>query len=286
MEYLRSDSINVYTDGSQKSKPRRGGFGIIYVTEDDDGEPVVEDIVRTGYEGATNQQMELWAVIEALRELANKQWTPVDVKKHSRITFFMDSAYVLNGVKSARFQQADGWSNRDGKPVSNSHLWELFLEAEKRSPLPVYYEKVKAHSGNEYNNLADAQAKKSADKRAGRYLPGAAVARRKLSPNQVKVGSIRPHGQIELIHVVTEKPEKGAANIFKVEVVDAASKDFECVDLYAGDLSLGLRPHHAYWVQLNDDPKNPQILNVLHEVPRDEIVYSDDDEAEDDDAGS
>ncbi len=278
MEYLRSDSINVYTDGSQKTKPRRGGFGVVYVTDDGGEEWDVDNFVRTGYAGATNQQMELWAVIEALRELKRGQSLPFDVNKFRRITFYTDSAYVLNGEKSAPYWEADGWTNRDNRPVSNSHLWELFLEARRKAPFRVEFEKVKAHSGVEYNELVDKQAKASAEKQVGKYLPGAAVARRKFSPQQVKPGSIRPTGQIEVVHVITENPEKGEANRYKIEVVNVDSPDFESVDLYYADQALGLRPYHAYKVQLNDDPSNPRILDRIQEVPREDIFYSDEDD--------
>lgn len=278
MEYLRSDSINVYTDGSQKEKPRRGGFGIVYVTDNGGEGWDVDDFVRPGYAGASNQQMELWAVIQALRELGSKGWTPVDVANFKRITFYLDSQYVIDGAKAAERLQRQGWKNRDGKPVSNSRLWEAFLEAKKKIKIPIDFVKVDAHSGNEYNDLADVQAKLSREKQIGQYLPGAAIARRKFSSKQVKHGSIRPCGQVELIHVITEYPEMGEANRFKIEVVDPQSDDFEHVDFYYAAQGLHLRPHHAYVVQLNDDPKNPRILEKIDEIARDDLAYTDDDE--------
>lgn len=280
MEYMHEDFINVYTDGSQKQKPRRGGFGIVYVTDSGGDDWDDDDFVRPGYAGATNQQMELWAVIEALHELRDGRTLTFDPKTFRRIVIFTDSAYVINGEKSAPYWEGDGWVNRDGRPVSNSHLWELFLRARHKAPLRVEFKKVPAHSGVKYNEMADNQARASADKQVGKYLPGAAVARRKFSPQQVKQGSIRPSGQIELLHVVTENPEKADANKYKVEVVDADSPDFESVDFYYADQSLGLRPYHAYKVQLNDDPSNPRIIAVLNEVPREDIFYSDEDDEE------
>lgn len=84
--------------------------------------------------------------------------------------------------------------------------------------------------------------------------------------------------------MITENPEKGDANKYKIEVVDVDSPDFESVDLYYAAQRLGLRPHHAYKVQLNDDPSNPRIIEVLIEVPRDELIYSDEDEEASDEA--
>lgn len=283
MEYLRSDSINVYTDGSQKERPRRGGFGIVYVTDSGGDDFDVDNFARPGYEGASNQQMELWAVVQALRELGAKGWKPLDVEKFKRITFYLDSQYVIDGANAAERLRAQGWKNRDGKPISNSRLWEAYLEAKKKIKIPIYFEKVRGHSGNKYNDMADAQADLSRENRIGQYLPGAAIARRKFSSKQVKQGSIRPAGQIVLIHVITEYPEMGDANRFKIEVVDPESDDFEKVDFYYADQALKLRAHHAYMVQLNEDKKNPRIVAVIDEIAREDLFYADEDQEADED---
>ena len=56
--------LYIYTDGSSLPKPRRGGIGIRYIYVDDTEEDVFIDQVLEGHEGASNNQMELLAVIE------------------------------------------------------------------------------------------------------------------------------------------------------------------------------------------------------------------------------
>lgn len=283
MENLRADSINIYTDGSQKERPRRGGFGIVYVIEGANGHPQVidADIVRPGFAGASNQQMEMWAVIEALKELGRRRYAPVNVSAFRRITIFTDSKYVLEGVESARRAwRYNGWVRRDGQPVSNSRLWELLLEAEHKVSLPVYYVKVKGHSGNEYNNLADDQADRSCELQSGQRLPGSAVVRRKRSPKQVRAGSITPAGQTDLIHVFTVYDERAEARKYKIEIVDEDSVDFESVDFAFARSDPGVRAAHVYRVKFEGGTADLWIEDVLEEIPREDIFDSTVDEAD------
>lgn len=277
MENLRADSINVYTDGSSKDNPRTGGFGIVYVIEDENGnlQKVDEDIVRAGFAGASNQQMEMWAAVVALKELASKQYPPVDVAKFRRITIFTDSNYLLTHVESARRAwQHNGWVLRDGRPVSNSRIWEILLDAIHRAPHRVYFEKVKAHSGHEFNELADQQATASRLKQTGQRLPGSAVVRRKRSAKQVKDGSIPRQGQVELIHVITAYDEKAGSAKFKVEVVDEESPEWSAVDFAHTRTDLGLRATHIYRVQFDSGTDSLWIVDVLEEVSRENVFES------------
>lgn len=61
------DALNVYTDGSSYSGPRTGGIGIRFITIDEHGNEKILDIEEPGFNGATNNQMELYACIQALK---------------------------------------------------------------------------------------------------------------------------------------------------------------------------------------------------------------------------
>ena len=65
---LRDDAINVFPDGSSRSKPRRGGIGYRIVTFDAAGNEVCEDEWLPGYESGNNQEMELKACIRPYAE--------------------------------------------------------------------------------------------------------------------------------------------------------------------------------------------------------------------------
>lgn len=77
VEYVDERDLNVYIDGSSLSSPRRGGVGILFITEGPDGHWLETPYGVAGFGGATNNQMELQACVEVLRGLARGQ-VPVD----------------------------------------------------------------------------------------------------------------------------------------------------------------------------------------------------------------
>jgi ribonuclease HI len=124
VEYLDERDINLYTDGSSYSGPRRGGMGVRFVTTDEAGVEHGEDFPLSGYDGAANQQMELAAPIEALKAVVRGS-APVQKRDYRRIVVFTDSEYVVNGYDGARFSwQSNRWMTRDGNPVAHAVLWK------------------------------------------------------------------------------------------------------------------------------------------------------------------
>jgi ribonuclease HI len=53
-DIIDENAINIYTDGSSYTGPRRGGMGIVFVTVNDEGHEVVEEHQPLGHRGATN----------------------------------------------------------------------------------------------------------------------------------------------------------------------------------------------------------------------------------------
>jgi ribonuclease HI len=97
------NALNIYADGSSYSHPRRGGIGIRYVTIDDAGNEVVQNEEILGYEGATNNEMELLACIKALEgAIKHPNFATVD-----RIYVFTDSMYITNNLVRAKFEWLD-----------------------------------------------------------------------------------------------------------------------------------------------------------------------------------
>lgn len=95
--------------------------------------------------------MELSAAIAALEAIKNKE-LPVIIRT--------DSSYLANGMtKWLEGWKRQGWKNRDGKPVPNWDLWErLDILNDSR----VHWQWVRAHDGNELNEVADKLAKAAA----------------------------------------------------------------------------------------------------------------------------
>lgn len=135
-------NIEVYTDGGCHGNPGPGGWA--YVIETDGG--------RTEGSGGdpqtTNNKMELEAVIQALRKVAQDSHEPRLVTVHT------DSQYVRNGITTwIKTWMSNGWRTAAKKPVKNQDLWIRLHELEEL--VRPRWEWVKGHSGDELNERCD-----------------------------------------------------------------------------------------------------------------------------------
>jgi ribonuclease HI len=207
MEYLAENALGIYTDGSSYSRPRRGGVGMLFVWTAEDGSEAVHEEAPPGYVGATNNQMELLACIEALRLLLGKR-PPVDPSRYAKITVFTDSTYITNNLNAAKFQwPRRGWTTSRGTPVDNAQLWkELIrqLQLADRAGKRVDVMWVKGHKTSQHNRRADRLAKRSAKTPSSRRVSHVRV-RRKKSPRSVEVGSVRMEGQLATIRIISDE---------------------------------------------------------------------------------
>jgi len=136
------DKIVIYTDGACSGNPGKGGWGAILMFKEH------EKKISGGLKETTNNQMEIRAVIEALKT----------IKKPNEIIINTDSKYVMDGItKWINGWKKNGWRTADRKPVKNSELWqELDEEVGKHM---IEWRWVKGHSGNKYNDIADELAR-------------------------------------------------------------------------------------------------------------------------------
>jgi len=133
-----SEVIEIYTDGACSGNPGKGGWGAILLYCEHKKE-------ISGYLAhTTNNQMELMAVIEALKI----------VKKTIEIIIYTDSVYVKDGITKWIINwKKNGWKTANKKPVKNLELWqELDSLAANHQ---ITWKWVKGHSGNKYNEIAD-----------------------------------------------------------------------------------------------------------------------------------
>lgn len=140
-----TDIIEIYTDGSCLGNPGVGGWGAILLYKGHIKK------ISGGNSATTNNQMELKAVIEALKIL----------KRPSAIIIYTDSQYVKNGLTAwIKKWKVNGWRTADRKPIKNLELWqELEIEAEKHQ---IDWRWVKAHNGNKFNEMVDELARQAA----------------------------------------------------------------------------------------------------------------------------
>jgi ribonuclease HI len=258
-------AVNVFTDGSSYSGPRRGGIGYRIVTVDEDGHEVVHDCPQQGFRSGTNQEMELMACIAALRDLGGRHPT-VDVRGFSRVVLHTDSTYVADNYTSARFTwPTTGWMTRDGNPVVNAQLWKDLVSAVKKVGSRVDIQWGKGHSSvNPHNKAVDKLAKASAK---GVLQEPIAISRvrRKQSPQSTEPGSIVPEGQKTTIRIITDRWLKTQRlYVYKIEVVSPRSPFYQKVDNFFSEIMLDAG--HTYVVEFNDDVKRPRIIKNCGEV--------------------
>ena len=118
----------IYTDGScQNGSTGPGGYGVIIINTHSDKEYELSG----GFQKATNNQMEVYAAIISLKDLPSK----VSVQLNS------DSEYLVKTM------------NGEFKRKKNIEYWDA-LDAALEGKT-VYWEWVRGHAGNEYNERCD-----------------------------------------------------------------------------------------------------------------------------------
>jgi len=135
-------SIEIFSDGSSLGNPGAGGWCAILRYKEN------EKIVCGNQINATNNQMELKAVIEAIKEL----------KEPCKISITSDSSYVTKGIN----EWLCGWVKKDFKNIKNPDLWREYLEVSKVHKIKAYW--VRGHDGHEENERCDKIAKEEASK--------------------------------------------------------------------------------------------------------------------------
>jgi ribonuclease HI len=103
VEYPEENALNVYIDGSMVSRPRRGSAAILFVLIDDQGNEEQREEVLSGYAGATQNQMELEAPIQALKMVTGRD-PPFEPSRYRKIVIKTDATCVAeNSERLPRF---------------------------------------------------------------------------------------------------------------------------------------------------------------------------------------
>ena len=135
--------IKLYTDGSAKGNPGRGGYGLVLIS----GKHYKE--ISQGFRYTTNNRMELLAVIVGLEHLKSKKCD---------VLVFSDSKYVVDSVEKKWVFQ---WVKKGFKGKKNADLWKRFLLIYKKHN--VSFQWVKGHAGHPENEKCDQLAVEASD---------------------------------------------------------------------------------------------------------------------------
>ncbi len=135
----------MYTDGSSRGNPGRGGYGTVLMYQQHRKE------LSAGYRKTTNNRMELLAVIAGLEAIK---------KPGSEVKVYSDSQYVVDAVNKGWLWT---WQRKGFKGKKNPDLWQRFINAYQQHEVKMQW--IKGHSGIPENERCDELAVDSADGR-------------------------------------------------------------------------------------------------------------------------
>lgn len=266
MEIHPENTLVIYTDGSKRPKPNRGGVGIVLVWTNAEGREEFREHVPPGFYGVTPPQMELQAVIEALR-LVDRRPPIVDRSLYDKIRIYSDASYVVDHHATAKWRWSRSkWRKSNGGPVENADLWKEILRLERKIGLPLEIRKVEGHGSNEFNNRADRLAKLSVDG-ATRPALTPAIVRRKKSPRRPRREGIDLIGDDPVdihIHLLKYMPVQ---KLYRYDFsVRSQGRYFDEVSGAHASLDLALEAGHSYRVRFNGLPNNLEIVEIIEEI--------------------
>lgn len=128
-------SIKIFTDGSSRGNPGKGGYGVVLLS----GKHRKE--ISCGFCITTNNRMELLAVIVGLEAVK---------KEKSIITVYSDSKYVVDAIEK---KWVFRWEKTSFKNKKNPDLWIRFLKIYRKQIVSFVW--VKGHSNIKENERCD-----------------------------------------------------------------------------------------------------------------------------------
>lgn len=151
---IESPDFTIYTDGGADPNPGPGGWGAVLLSPGGERRELSGGAAQT-----TNNRMELTAAIEALGAL----------EQPAQVVLYTDSQYLKQGITSwlPAWKRA-GWK-RKGGALKNVDLWQALAHQVARHR--VDWRWVKGHSGDRWNERADALASAAVRSQGGGRSP-------------------------------------------------------------------------------------------------------------------
>lgn len=150
--------IAIYTDGSclkNGSKTSSGGFAIVvvqYKTDPDVDGQVIYTYHKHTDNFTTNNREELKAILYAL--IHSKLYI-------GTIDVYSDSAYCVNTLTNWMYNwEKNGWLKSDQQIPENLDIIKEYYDLITNYNYKINLQKIKGHSGHQWNELADKLARK------------------------------------------------------------------------------------------------------------------------------
>lgn len=160
-------SLVVFTDGACSGNPGIGNWGFVAVDSETDG--VIAAKVGDQKQLTTNNEMELTAILIALKEYG------VNQDEFQYPVVYTDSNYAYKTLTEWYHSwKRNGWKRPKNQSVANLELiqeYDALWESGKRIELHW----VRGHNGNRWNEIADKLA-------TGKLTPEEVIYRSKIEP--------------------------------------------------------------------------------------------------------
>ena len=146
--------IHIYTDGSSRGNPGRGGYGTVVRY----GAHIRE--LAQGFVKTTNNRMEILSAVAGLEIL----------KEPCHVTVHSDSRFLVDAQSKGWVEKWKklGWRKADKSAVKNVDLWMRLERA--AAGHRIDWKWVKGHDGHEMNERCDLLATEAADGKRGGLL--------------------------------------------------------------------------------------------------------------------
>ncbi len=151
----------IYADGAcsnNQDEARRIGAYAYILFKQVNGQTMKSNDFIFAVPGATNNQMELKAVIEALKKIE------VDTNKLSDVEVIVrsDSQYVVSAINEGglEYWKEHNWRTKSRTPVKNQDMWTQ-LDTIMKNFKGISFQKVIGHTDDKWNNYCDKLARKA-----------------------------------------------------------------------------------------------------------------------------
>ncbi len=256
-------AIHISTDGSCYKNPggRSGCAAIVHYPDHLNRED--EQILDFGCDESSNNRMELLACIRVLKWIRESgPWSGV-----SRVQIFTDSQYVKDNLGRARGWKSNDWRNQHGEPRENPDLWKQLLSAHTKTGITVHFEWTlgkKTPVLKRVDRAAKAAATRGGPDTDRGYKPGT-IAR-----SMVKGSAARfpAKGQLAVIRPYRKNILGKGEEKVRFDILSEESQTYveSCYAFATTALAAELHRQHGYRVRFNDNPKYPQILEIIEKV--------------------
>jgi len=266
---LDSRAVQIHTDGScYLLQDRISGCAAFVVFPDHLGLPE-EQIVDYGCAENTNIRMELMACAKGLKwAIENEPWPDVN-----RIYIVTDLQFLANNRNNIQYWKKNGWRYSSGEPVGNDGLWDEILKSivklsKRNLRVDFHYEKgKKSATGKRVDAAAKSAAQRGGFDRDFDYSPGS--YQRSMVPGGAAAQKFEAAGQTLVIRPYKKSPRKKREEKVSFHLFDESTQTHsgKFYAYAAPALSLELHRGNGYRVLFNSDPKFPQILERIEDVP-------------------